>query len=78
MRGRGSERERESWRRRRGEDGYTARLVRDRRRAARKVDRVEGRGMAERGMDFTLKQTAQRKLRSIHSTREASTEKYRL
>ena len=41
MRGRGSERERESWRRRRGEDGYTARLVRDRRRAARKVDRVE-------------------------------------
>jgi len=68
-RGGGREIERDDWRRRRGEDGYMVRLVRDRRGAARKVDREERRGMAERGVDFTLKQTAQRKLRSIHSTR---------
>jgi hypothetical protein len=63
--------EREGWRRRRGEDGYTARLVRDRRGAARKVDREAGQGNSGKGggVDFTLKQTAQRKLRSIHSTR---------
>lgn len=67
-RGRGIERD--GWRRRRGEDGYMVRLVRDRRGAARKVDREErGEGWRKGGVDFTLKQTAQRKLRSIHSTR---------
>lgn len=69
MRGRESERERENWRRRRGEDGYTARLVRDRRGAARKVDRAEGRGMVEKGGGFYSEANGSKEIKEHSLTR---------
>lgn len=65
MRGRGSKRERENWRRRRGEDGYTARLVRDRRGAARKVER----GVAERGGGFYSEANGSKEIKEHSLTR---------